>query len=167
MRDHKVGWWTMGRLRVRRFFSALGFSASLLLSATVLSESASASPQWCEEDPVFLVNGALVDVSTVFPASYTSTVQGPVAFELLVPSNAVAAVVSLPGDIPMTAKITHSLPATGLLSVGVPVVVKVTVKATASFDTKTSVTGTYLWLSSSAWGKSNTTTQVKFTLIGL
>jgi hypothetical protein len=137
------------------------------LSTLALGSDADAGVQWCEEDPVFMVNGALVDVTTAFPAGYIGTIKEPVAFELQVPSNAVAAVVSLPGAVPMTAKISKVLPATGLLSLGVPVVVKVTLKATASFDTKTKVSGTYLWLSSTAYGKSNVTTQVKYTLIGL
>jgi hypothetical protein len=157
----------MGRLAQGKFCFALVFSLALVISTLALGAGASASPQWCEEDPVFLVNGALVDVTTQFPGAYAGSVKDPIAFELLVPSNAIAAVVALPGDLPMTAKITKSLPATGLLSLGVPVIVKVTVKASASFDTKTNVTGTYLWLSSSAYGKSNVTTQVKYTLIGL
>ena len=121
----------------------------------------------CESDPVFLVNGALVDVTTGFPATYTSTLKGAVAYELLVPSNAIALVVSLPANVPTTAKISRVLPATGPLSLGVPVIVKVTINATASFQTKTQVTGTFLWLSATAYGKSNVTTQVKYTLIGL
>jgi hypothetical protein len=114
-----------------------------------------------------VVNGSLVDVTTGFPASYTGTLNGAVAYELLVPSNAIAAVVSLPANVPTTAKISRVLPATGFLSLGVPVIVKVTINASASFQTKTQVTGTYLWLSSTAYGKSNVTTQVKYTLIGL
>ena len=114
-----------------------------------------------------LTDGAIVDVTTGFPADYTGTLKGAVAYELLVPSNAIAAVVSLPANVPTTAKISRVLPATGLLSLGVPVIVKVTINATASFQTKTQVTGTYLWLSSTAYGKSNVTTQVKYTLIGL
>lgn len=146
--------------------SALAFSLALACSTLLLGSDAVAGPQWCEEDPVFVVNGAILDVTTGVPASYLSTLKGPVEFEVLVPSNAVAAVVTLPSTIPSTAKITKSLPATlGLLSV--PVVVKVTVPASASFDTRTKVTGTYLWLSSTAWGKSNVTTQVKYSLIGL
>jgi hypothetical protein len=156
----------MGR-PLRYLFGKIVFTVAFAFSTFAMGPSADAGVQWCEEDPVFAVNGALVDVTTTFPASYMSTVKGPVEFELLVPSNAIAAVVALPGDIPMTAKITKSLPATGLLSLGVPVVVKVTIKASASFDTKTTVTGTYLWLSSTAYGKSNVTTQVKYTLIGL
>jgi len=156
----------MGRLHISAF-SKLAFTLAFAFSTLVLGLGADAGVQWCEEDPVFMVNGALVDVATAFPAGYRDTVTVPVAFELLVPSNAVATVVSLPGAVPMTAKISNVLPATGLLSLGVPVVVKVMVKASASFDTRTKVTGTYLWLSSTAYGKSNVTTQVSYTLIGL
>src|SRR5438552_11055775 len=156
----------MGRFRISAF-CRLAFSLAFAFSTLVLGVGADAGVQWCESDPVFLVNGALVDVTTGFPASYTSTLKGAVAYELLVPSNAIATVVSLPAAVPTTAKISRVLPATGLLSLGVPVIVKVTINATASFDTKTQVTGTFLWLSSTAYGKSNVTTQVKYTLIGL
>jgi hypothetical protein len=145
----------------------LVFTVAFTLSTLVLGLEARAGVQWCEEDPVFVVNGALLDVTTQFPYEYKNSIKAPVAFELLVPTNAVAAVVSLPGSVPMTAKISNVLPADGLLSLGVNVVVKVTVKATASFQTKTNVSGAYLWLSSTAYGKSNVTTQVKYTLIGL
>ncbi|TMC74812.1 MAG: hypothetical protein E6J13_00930 [Chloroflexi bacterium] len=156
----------MGRLPTA-LFGKLAFTLAFVFSTLVLGHDASAGVQWCESDPLFVVNGAILDVTTAFPASYTSTLKEPIAIELLVPTNAVATVVSLPGAVPMTAKISKALPATGLLSLGVPVVVKVTVKASASFDTKTKVTGTYLWLSSTAYGKSNVTTQVSYTLIGL
>ena len=156
----------MGRLH-RSLFGKIAFSLALTLSTLVMGLGADAGVQWCESDPVFLVNGALLDVTTAFPATYTSTLKGAVAYEVLVPSNAIATVVSLPASVPTTAKISRVLPATGLLSLGVPVIVKVTITATASFSTKTQVTGTYLWLSSTAYGKSNVTTQVKYTLIGL
>ena len=156
----------MGRLR-RLAFARLAFAFAFGLSTLVLGLDANAGVQWCESDPVFLVNGALVDVTTGFPATYTSTLKGAVAYEVLVPSNVIAVVVSLPANVPTTAKISPVLPATGLLSLGVPVIVKVTINATASFQTKTQVTGTYLWLTSTAYGTSNVTTQVKYTLIGL
>jgi hypothetical protein len=156
----------MGRLRT----SALGklvFALSFCLSTLVMGLGADAGLQWCESDPLFVVNGSILDVTTAFPNAYKSTIREPIAIELLVPTNAIAAVVSLPADVPMTAKISRVLPSGGLLSLGVPVVVKVTYRATASFDTKTKVTGTYLWLSSTVYGKSNVTTQVRYTLIGL
>jgi hypothetical protein len=156
----------MGRLS-RSAFGRLAFTLAFSFSTLVLGLQADAGVQWCESDPVFLVNGALVDVTTGFPANYTDTLKGAVAYEVLVPANAIALVVSLPANVPTTAKISRVLPATGLLSLGVPVIVKVTINATASFQTKTRVTGTFLWLSSTAYGKSNVTTQVKYTLIGL
>ncbi|HVD30834.1 MAG TPA: hypothetical protein VNE19_03885 [Methylomirabilota bacterium] len=156
----------MGRLP-KLAFGKLLFTFAFVLSTFVLGRDAEAGVQWCESDPLFLVNGALLDVTTAFPSGYTSTIKEPVAIELLVPTNAIAVVVSLPTKVPMTAKISRVLPSGGLLSLGVPVIVKVTYKATASFDTKTKITGTYLWLSSTVYGKSNVTTQVRYTLIGL
>jgi len=156
----------MGRLRsftLAKFVFAIAFSFSTL----VMGLDANAGVSWCESDPLFVVNGAVLDVTTGFPAGYKASINEPVALELLVPTNAIATVLSLPTDIPMTAKISRVLPSGGLLSLGVPVIVKVTIKATASFDTRTRVTGTYLWLSSTVYGKSNVTTQVRYTLIGL
>jgi hypothetical protein len=155
-------WWLC-----RSAFGKLVFAFAFSMSTLVMGLDADAGVSWCESDPVFVVNGGIVDVTTAFPAGYKSTIKEPIAIELLVPTNAIAAVVSLPTEVPMTAKISKVLPADGLLSLGVTVVVKVTVKATQSFDTKTKVTGTYLWLSSTVYGKSNVTTQVKYTLIGL
>jgi len=156
----------MGRLRTFAL-GKLVFALAFTISTLTLGLGADAGVQWCESDPLFVVNGAILDVTTAFPASYTSTLKEPIAIELLVPTNAIAAVVSLPTNVPMTAKITRVLSSGGLLSLGVPVIVKVTYKATASFDTRTKVTGTFLWLSSTVYGKSNVTTQVKYTLIGL
>ena len=156
----------MGRLRTSAF-SRLAFALAFAFSTLVLGVGADAGVQWCESDPLFVVNGAILDVTTAFPASYTSTLKDPIAIELQVPTNAIAAVVSLPTNVPMTAKISRVLSSGGLLSLGVPVIVKVSYKASASFDTKTKVTGTYLGLSSTVYGKSNVTTQVKYKLIGL
>src|SRR3989442_7176824 len=156
----------MGRLRLSAL-GKLGFAVAFCLSTLVLGQGADAGVSWCESDPLFVVNGAVLDVTTGFPAGYRTSIKEPVAIELLVPTNAVAAVLSLPTDVPMTAKISRVLPSGGLLSLGVPVIVKVTIKATASFDTRTKVTGTFLRLSSTVYGKSNVTTQVRYTLIGL
>jgi hypothetical protein len=156
----------MGRLRTFAL-GKLVFALAFTISTLTLGLGADAGVQWCESDPLFVVNGAILDVTTAFPAGYASTLKEPIAIELLVPTNAIAAVVSLPTNVPMTAKITRVLSSGGLLSLGVPVIVKVTYKATASFDTRTKVTGTFLMLSSTVYGKSNVTTQVKYTLVGL
>jgi hypothetical protein len=156
----------MGRLR-RFAFGKLVFTVAFSLSTLVMGLGADAGQQWCESDPLFVVNGSVLDVTTAFPEGYKDSIKEPIAIELLVPTNAVAAVVSLPTEVPMTVKISRVLPSGGLLSLGVPVVVKVTYKATASFETRTKMTGTFLWLSSTVYGKSNVTTQVRYTLIGL
>jgi hypothetical protein len=78
--------------RIRIVLATLAFLAATSAQAS----SAFAGHQWCEEDPEFLVNGALVDVTTMFPGSYAGKV-GSVHFDLQVPSNALAVVLSLPG----------------------------------------------------------------------
>src|SRR6184192_4306218 len=98
----------MGRLP-GSLFGRLAFTLAFALSTLTLGLGADAGVQWCESDPVFLVNGALLDVTTAFPATYTSTLKGAVAYEVLVPSNAIATVVSLPASVPTTAKISRVL----------------------------------------------------------
>jgi len=135
------------------------------LLATMLSAGkADAGFEWCSEDPTFVVNGDVIDINTMFPAKYASSVNGPVVVELLVPSNAVAAVLTLPGSVPVQGKVTKSLPAWwGLLNM--PVIARVTVNATTSFDTYTRAIGTGLWLTTTVNGRSNQTTQDKFYLL--
>ena len=53
----------MGRLRTFAF-GKFAFTAAFVLSTLVLGHDADAGVQWCESDPVFLVNGAIVDVTT-------------------------------------------------------------------------------------------------------
>jgi hypothetical protein len=154
------------RLASGKFLSAMAFSICLVASSLALGANAEAGVQWCEEDPVFVVDGAIVDVTTAFPQDALESVKH-IEFELLVPSNSIAAVVNLPARVPTSAKITKSLPPSGLLQLGTPVVVKVTVKAKKSFETRTRVIGTYGSLASYVYGKSNVTTRVRYTLIGL
>src|SRR5207244_6404258 len=81
---------------------------ALVLLLNVMAMTSWAGPQWCEEDPEFLVNGALVDVTTLFPGYYAYYVKGGVNFDLQVPSNVLAAAVS--GTIPVSATISRTLP---------------------------------------------------------
>lgn len=139
---------------------------SLVLVLNVLGSNAWAGPQWCEEDPEFLVNGALVDVTTLFPASYAHYVKGAVNFDLQVPSNVVAEAVSLPGTIPVTATISRTLPPYyGLLAI--PVVVTVTMDSSASFQTYTQVTGLGGGILTGVYGSSTYPTKAKFKMYGL
>jgi hypothetical protein len=144
-----------------RVFAAV-FSAVIVLA----SSSAWAGPQWCEEDPEFLVNGAVVDVSTVFSGSYAPYVKGNVDFNMQVPSNVIATVVSLPGTIPVTASISRTLPA--YYGIGtIPVVVTVTIDATKRFETYTQITGLGGSLLTTVYGTSTSPTYAKFSMYGL
>ena len=135
-----------------------------LLMSTIPTGQADAGVEWCSEDPVFIVNGNIVDVTTSFPAQYASSIKGPVVFELLVPENAIAAVVTISGRVPLQGKVTRSLPRWwGLL--GLPVVVRVSLEATESFDTQTRVTGTGLFLTTTVKGKSNQVTVASYKLL--
>jgi len=149
-------------MRLRGILAAFAF----VLSTFVLQASAVAGPQWCEEDPEFLVNGALMDVTTLFPYAYASTVNGSVNFDLQIPSNAFGVVLSLPGTVPVTAQVRRTLPAYyGLLQV--PVILTVSMDSSASFATATKVTGTAARLLTTFYGTSAYPTRQKFSMYGL
>jgi hypothetical protein len=135
-----------------------------LLVTTMSAGKADAGVEWCSEDPTFVVNGNIIDLNTRFLAEYKSQIKPPVVVELLVPSNAIAAVLTLPGSVPVVGKVTKSLPRWwGLLNM--PVVARVTVNATGSFDHYTRAIGTGLWLTTTVTGKTNTTTTKTFYLL--
>jgi hypothetical protein len=139
------------------------FVLALLISTTSAGK-ADAGVEWCSEDPTFIVNGNVIDLNTRFPAEYKSLIKPPVVVELLVPSNATAAVLTLPGSVPVVGKVTKSLPRWwGLLNM--PVIARVTVNATGSFDTYTRAIGTGLWLAGEVKGKSNQITTKTFYLL--
>jgi hypothetical protein len=163
---------------MRRLALSSVFSIALAISTLVLAPPANAGTEWCEDDPVFMVNGAIVDVTTALPADAADLVT-EVDFELLVPSNVTAAVVSIPSNFPTSATITPSLdPYLGIGSV--PIVVNVRVRAIGTFDTVTSITATYATAStgptgllaagdtavSTVNGQSNVETQVSYSLLG-
>ena len=135
-----------------------------LLVTTMSAGKAEAGVEWCSEDPTFVVNGNVIDLNTTFLAEYKSLVKPPVVVELLVPENAVAAVLTLPGSVPVVGKVTKSLPRWwGLLNM--PVVARVTVNATGSFDHYTRAIGTGLWLTGEVTGKTNQSTTKTFYLL--
>ncbi len=140
---------------------------AFVVATSLLGGSVWAGPQWCEEDPQFVVNGRAVDVTMLFEGQYASKVKGSVHFDMQVPSNAVAAVVALPGTVPVTASISYTLPPHYGLLQEIPVIVTVSMKASASFPTYTLVTGTYEKLTSTIEGTSTKPTKVKFSLTGL
>ena len=135
-----------------------------LLVTTMSAGKAEAGVEWCSEDPTFIVNGNVIDLNTRFLAQYKSQVKPPVVVELLVPENAIAAVLTLPGSVPVVGKVTKSLPRWwGLLNM--PVIARVTVNSTGSFDHYTRAIGTGLWLTTEVKGTTNTTTTKTFYLL--
>jgi hypothetical protein len=125
-------------LKVRAALMALAF----VVSSSAMQQEAVAGVQWCEEDPVFLVNGGIVDITTKFEAKYVSKIEGAVHFDLQIPANAIGVVVSLPANPPATASIRRTLPASWSL-LTTPVVLTVSMDASgASFPTYTRVLGT-------------------------
>lgn len=136
----------------------------VLLVSMLSAGKADAGFEWCSEDPVFVVNGNIIDVTTSFPAKHIDSIKGPVVFELHVPENAVAAVVTVSGRVPLEGRVIKSLPRWWGL-VGLPVVVRVTLKATQSFETQTRVTGTGLFLTTTVEGKSNQVTVASYRLL--
>lgn len=136
----------------------------VLVVSMLSAGKADAGFEWCSEDPTFIVNGNIIDLNTRFLAKYKDLVKPPVVVELLVPSNAVAAVVTLPGSVPVVGKVTKSLPKWwGLLNM--PVVARVTVNATGSFEHYTRAIGTGLWLTTEVEGKTNQVTTKTFYLL--
>jgi hypothetical protein len=143
----------------------LSYALVLALVVTVLSGSkADAGFEWCSEDPTFVVNGNVIDVTAMFSAQYRDSVRGPVIVELLVPKNAIAAVLTLPGTVPVEGRVSRTLPRWWGL-VGLPVVVRVTVNATEDFPVYTRVTGTGLFLTTSVQGQSNQVTTASYRLL--
>jgi hypothetical protein len=135
-----------------------------LLVTTMSAGKADAGVEWCSEDPTFVVNGNVIDLNTKFLAKYKDQIKPPVVVELLVPSNAIAAVLTLPGSVPVVGKVTKSLPRWwGLLNM--PVVARVTVNAAGSFDHYTTALGTGLWLTATVTGTTNQVTTKTFYLL--
>jgi hypothetical protein len=149
-----------------RFKLAL-VSLAFLVSVFAQQSQAFAGAQWCSEDPVFLVNGSIVDITTVFDAKHMSKVKGAVNFDLQIPSNAVAVALSLPGDVPVTASIRRTLPANWSL-LTVPVVLTVTMDTSGqSFETYTKVTGTAGKIFTSFSGDAKWGTKANFKMYGV
>ena len=145
---------------MRRWVAAI---ASALVLSLVFGGNALAGPEWCEEDPVFSVNGIEVDVTTGFSLASLPYAKSA-TFELQVPSNVLAVQVTTPGTVPIYTKISPVLaPYTG--SGNIPVVALVTVKGSQSFTTSTQIAGLYGAVVGWTPGSSNKTQTIAFSLL--
>ena len=151
----------------RSFRTALALAVSLA-ALLVGASPALAGANWCEGDPVFSVGGNIVDITTSFTSDNLDDA-GALAFELLVPSNAILpAVVSLNGSVPVRGTISRSLPPSYSVF-GMPVVLRVSMNAARTFTTYTRVTGVTKWgwrttLLNTVAGPSTSVQQYSFTL---
>jgi hypothetical protein len=150
-------------LKVRSALMTLAF----VVSSFAMQQQAVAGVQWCEEDPVFLVNGSVVDITTKFEAKYVRKIRGSVHFDLQIPANAIGVVVTLPADPPATASIRRTLPTSRSL-LAIPVVLTVTMDASgASFPTYTRVLGTGAKVLTTFEGDSKHPMQKNFKMYGV
>jgi hypothetical protein len=151
-------------MRFKRPFIALAFLVVFLAS----QQQAAAGLQWCEEDPVFVVNGSVVDITTSFEMRYASKIKGTVHFDLQIPENAVGVAVSLPAwPVPVSASIRRTLPASWSL-LAIPVLVTVSMDASGeSFPTSTRVLGTGGKVLTYFAGDSKRPMKAKFTMYGV
>jgi hypothetical protein len=136
----------------------------VLLVSMLSAGKADAGFEWCSEDPVFVVNGNVVDITTRFLARYKNQIKPPVVIELLVPKNAIAAVLTVSGSVPVEGKVTKSLPYWSGLT-NMEVVARVTVNATKSFEHYSRATGTGGWLTTEWKGYTNKVATKKFYLL--
>jgi len=139
------------------------FVGAFIVATFVFGATAIAGPSWCAQDPTFVVNGSAIDLTSGWYSTYQPYAKSA-TFELQVPSNVVAAVLSTPGTVPIYAKVSRVLaPWTGLGKI--PVVALVTVSASKSFAFSTQAVGTYCSLSSTYQGKTNKTQKLSFSLL--
>jgi hypothetical protein len=120
---------------------------------------AHAETEWCAEDPVLIVDGRVVDITTSFDRAYLPSIRAPMLFDIQIPVNVVSAVaVGVSIDVPFDVRIAKTLPAWDGIG-SMPIVARVTVYANASFDTFTRITGV-TGVSDLVPGRSNSPTKV-------
>ena len=119
---------------MRRSF--IGIVAAVLLW-TALGGTALAGSQWCVNDPTIVVEGRQSKVAVSFDAAYSPVTQG-IALVIHAPSNVSVSVSSGATPVPETASVVYDLAAWDGDS-AIHLRVDVTVRASASFRTETTV----------------------------
>ena len=132
----------------------------ILVALIATGAVAHAETEWCAEDPVLVIDGRVVDITTTFDRAYLGTIRDAILFEVEVPENVMSvAAIGVSTFVPHEIQISRTLPAWDGLG-SLPVVARVTVRADASFDTFTRITGGQD-LSELVPGLSNRPTRVK------
>jgi hypothetical protein len=147
-----------------RLVGALSAVPVFVLSLMLSSSVAFAGVSWCEEDPLFLLNGNVLDLTTGVPAADAGSVKS-IVYDVRVPWNALlTTVLVVPSRFPTKATISRTLPAWWGIG-GMPVVANVTVHAANDFETYTRAISTTRTLVSTTPGRSNVTTTLKFKML--
>lgn len=111
----------------------LAVLAALVLIGA-MSATALASPRWCEEDPIVVVDGQQVRIVTSVPFARLGDLSGPVEVSVVAPAGASVRVVVPPSHwFASTVSVAHATDAATSLTVSV------LVRANASFPTQLSV----------------------------
>ncbi len=133
--------------------------AFLVASLAAHADVAHAETEWCAEDPVLIVDGRTIDITTSFDRAYLGSIRDAILFEIQVPENvAFAAAVGVAVFVPHEVSIARTLPVwdgDGPM----PLVARVTVRADAAFDTFTRITGSTA-ITEVVQGRSNSPTKL-------
>jgi hypothetical protein len=123
--------------------------------------------EWCEWDPVLVVDGHRSDVKLFFPLEYKSTLTAPVTFVFHVPQGSQAHASYPKNQGPQSVSITYDGPArsgnNGKSGAPVVVTVDASVSAPAVFQTRTVVLVAHQ-APITKLGTSNATTSITYTL---
>lgn len=121
-------------MRTEWLRSAIGVVAATAFITAVFVGSgvANAGLEWCEDDPIFIVNGAQFKLGTGFRTSDLASVTS-IAYTVDVPANATTRYVSPPGLGIAPEQVTFVRSQPDPSSTAFAVIVHVTVNASASF----------------------------------
>lgn len=114
--------------------------AAAMLVMLAPQGAAVAGPDWCEEDPIVVVDGHIADLVAGYDGAYRAAITGAIRYEVHVPANVTyTKAYIIPGTVPQEVAFVRSLPAwsgTG----GLPMTVKVSIPSTTDFLTRLTVT---------------------------
>lgn len=143
--------------------------AAAMLVMLAPQSTAVAGPDWCEEDPIVVVDGYVADLVAGYDGAYRASITGAIRYEVHVPVN-VSSTRSyiVPGTVEQEVVFVRSLPAWSG-SGGLPMTVKVSVPSTVDFLTRLTVTtfgglGQQVIVRDTVYGTSTTGITVSFDL---
>ncbi len=141
----------------------LGAFLLACFASAALGTSAVASPEWCQNDPVLVVEGRQVHIVTAIAWSDVGKVTGPLSYEISLPAN-VHASVATPNGPALQSSVTIVRTTEEWSGGGIPVTVRLTVSATEAFPTTVTVSGPGLDTTLTTQKSSSEPATIQFTL---